>query len=78
MAITIVRSGIAERVPDEARCCPVCGYGPQNYRLKEEYVDPRMQMCCIGKMPMLVPTFTCEHCGCIWQWEPDKETMETE
>lgn len=21
----------------------------------------------------LLPTFECDKCGCIWQWEPDKD-----
>lgn len=76
MAITIIRSGIAERVPDEARCCPVCEYGPHNYVLKDKWVHPQRNVWPHDVLPIQVPTFTCEHCGCIWQWEPDRERHE--
>lgn len=72
--ITIVRQGIAESVPEEARYCPVCQSGPATYELKTDYKRRFQSQCQMGTVnSALLPTFECDKCGCIWQWEPDNE-----
>lgn len=77
--ISIIRQGIAESVPEEAKYCPVCQSGPAIYELQTDYKRRfQSQEQLWGVKPALLPTFECNKCGCIWQWEPDQEEKNDE
>lgn len=74
MVINILREGIFKPVPEEAAICPCCGVTNKfSYTWTTNTRASLQSQCCINMpLPPPLPTFECKACGCIWQWEPDK------
>ena len=72
MAIQILRNGLTERTPDDAAYCPACKSGPVQPVLQPDQMAYQCQQICTPQPPLL-PTFTCNVCGCVWQWRPEDE-----
>lgn len=81
MPIHVIQNGI-DRPPDEAWNCPHCGTKAAGYKDFNRMFQPEwMQMQCTSMTPYIqqaVPTFSCEKCGCIWQYEKEMPQPESE
>lgn len=80
MPIHVIQNGI-DRPPDEAWNCPHCGtraVGYKSFNLMFQLEWRQMQCNSITPYIKAVPTFSCEKCGCIWQYEKEIEKPESE
>lgn len=80
MSIHVIQNGV-KPPPDEAFNCPWCGTREKGYRaIARQFnsVYSHMQCQLDGYIIQPVPTFACQKCGCIWQWEDELPTPVNE
>lgn len=71
MAIRIVRDGAAMPVPEDAYRCPNCGHIAEDFKIQEKVMTYYEKMQSGVLRPVMLPTFECERCCCIWQYDKD-------
>lgn len=71
MAIRIVQEGAVMPIPEDAYLCPNCGHRAKGFEIKRKIYIGNELLCQAPLCPIMLPTFDCERCRCIWQWEKD-------
>lgn len=79
MPIHVIQNGI-DRPPDEAWNCPHCGTKAVGYKTfaDQNGINREMQFFVQTPKWIVAPTFSCEKCGCIWQYEKEMHQPESE
>lgn len=71
MAIRIVREGAVMPVPEDAYRCPNCGHLAKDFKIQEKAMTYYEKMSQGVLRPVMLPTFECERCCCVWQYDKD-------